>query len=259
MTVLFFIIFIITISAHSMTIGAHGDVDSGFYHIVGTQGRQPFCKIYPQKDAGGSRTVIVNSQWNCEGEREVIIRKPETQERLVFKLGFSRKGQEALKTYICYGDCYGDEKVVVSSCASVAQEPATNSFCGTGYVGISMPSGALRAWQRSTPVVTFNDGSDGVIKRPDYEGIISGNAERIDVTQYLFGSHDRGTGYFVRMSVQYANIGAVQILWGQERYFGVQKHGTRGAETRIFGRGEVVRFTDAPAPEFPGPVQYPIC
>lgn len=71
------------------------------------------------------------------------------------------------------------------------------------------------------PIWTFSVPKYGVV-RPAHRGTINCALDKMDVTQYLFfgcnkygGRNDR-LKYFMRMTVKYSDLEAVDLVWGQE-------------------------------------------
>lgn len=177
-------------------------------------------KIYQKPDsAQQKRTVCVDSCAIADYEGNVTVKHCEQQRELRINMELSRNAQDQLQTIISYKGPSSESVIGVFSCAPVLPDREENEQPGPGYVEFHLLDG-VKTWQPMMPRADFQ-------KRPNIHGVVSGDADHIDITQYLFcSSCADDIGHFFRMTAQYDNLHEVRITWGQERYLRRQLNGS---------------------------------
>ena len=238
MSVLFFLIFLMNVSAYSASGEATDHTFSVFLNHKEWAGAS---RVFHTNVEGVTHPVRVSCKCQSEEEGEVRIENEETKESVLITMEFSLKAKKSLITRIHYNDEY---RATISSEAYIGvkhQHPEAPNR-GIGMVKIVTLTQPIIQWQSITPGFFCST-------RPERGGIINCETNAIDVTQYLFESDDSEKGNFVRMIVQYSDLSNVKLEWGKERYYGHKMHDD--AETVFCGKLPLnLKGTQAPSVRF---------
>lgn len=161
------------------------------------------------------RTVAVECRPISLQKGMVTVSDCEQQRVLNITMDFSQNTLDLLHTKISYQNGSTSVDMLMSSYAlAVIPCREENAQCGYGCVDVCMADG-MKAWRPQMPRADFS-------KRCCFAGLINGDSNHIEVTQYLFCSCDVERGYFFRITVEYEDLAQIKIAWGQERYGGRQ-------------------------------------
>ena len=221
MKIFYFFVCLLAVKMYS----ACDDVQkSSFVRILDGREWQDMHEVYKPKFAGEQHKVLVHLTEE-EDAKAVAITSDDYRQGLLIFMNFSEDASVRVQTSINYYEKKIAKNVATITSYSSREQNPVNLERGVGVVDLCMPGpGGSESWALSTPYPGFSD-------RPQVKGVIYGDANHIEVTQYLL-CNDDDCAHFIRMIVQYSDLGEVRFMRGQERGGGVHVYGSK-AKTNI--------------------------